>query len=293
MKYTNRKNLPPEGAEAISSRQDAYYKGEADFSVTELIDSPQLVYLQRKYESELVLDVHDLFSSWIGHLVHDSLEKPATARRLYCTVDGVVVSGAFDYYLDGVLKDYKTTSVWTVIYGSSLKKWTAQLNMYAYLLREDEGKEVEKAFIEAFMLDWSPSKAKYDHTYPQSRHMRIPIPLWTPEQQACYMEDRVDRHVNMAILGDLMSAFPECTPEEMWEEPTTYAVKKKKNKRASKVFTDKEAAKEFAKTDEDFIIETRVGARRRCEDYCDVSQWCPQFKNYKEKKNETIDSNEN
>ena len=38
--------------------------------------------------------------------------------------------------------------------------------------------------------------------------------------------------------GDL----PECTPEQMWEKPTTYAVKKVGNKRATNVFNTKEEA---------------------------------------------------
>jgi aconitase B len=61
----------------------------------------------------------------------------------------------------------------------------------------------------------------------------------------------------------------------------TFAVKKKTNKRALKVFDSMEEAEWFMKQKslgDDHIIETRKGAATRCEqDWCRVSNWCDQY----------------
>ena len=73
----------------------------------------------------------------------------------------------------------------------------------------------------------------------------------------------------------------ECTPEDMWEKPTTYALKKTGGVRAKKVYsilTEAEAG--LAEAGKGYEIETREGERTRCQKYCQVSQFCTQYQKY-------------
>lgn len=283
MIFTNRMNLPDEIYEAIVKRQSRYHKGEADYSVTELIDSPRISILREIHQDQIEADVHDLIPAWLGHLVHDALEKKQTSARLFLTIDGVTISGAYDFFDNGVLKDYKTTSVWTVIYGSNLPKWEKQLNLYAFMIRE-HGQDVNSAFIEALMLDWSPSYARRDHSYPQSRHVTIEIPVWSRDDQEKYLRERLALYDLSCAYFSATQMLPECTPEDRWETPTTWAVFRNKNKRATKVFDNPDEAEEFASQEKGMYVVPRPGEWVRCERYCDVARWCDQYQRYKEER---------
>jgi hypothetical protein len=77
--------------------------------------------------------------------------------------------------------------------------------------------------------------------------------------------------------------LPPCTPAEMWEKPTTYALKKKGGVRAIKVYeTQEEAEKAFDPKAHE--IEVRLGSRTRCESFCPVNTYCQQWRDYQEQK---------
>lgn len=70
-------------------------------------------------------------------------------------------------------------------------------------------------------------------------------------------------------------------------EPTTYALKKDGNIRAKSVHESRLAAEDAlqiaeskAKKGEKFLIEVREGGRTRCENFCQVSEFCSQYKTY-------------
>jgi hypothetical protein len=67
----------------------------------------------------------------------------------------------------------------------------------------------------------------------------------------------------------------------MWEKPTTYAVKKVGNKRATNVFNTKEEADvKMEDLGKGYEVEIRKGERTRCESYCLVNNWCNQYQTY-------------
>ena len=75
MELTNRHNLPETIHRVVL--KDPYSKGEADFSVTELIDSPQIAYLKAKHDDEVTEDLSDLVMSILGTAIHHILEQGA------------------------------------------------------------------------------------------------------------------------------------------------------------------------------------------------------------------------
>ena len=75
--------------------------------------------------------------------------------------------------------------------------------------------------------------------------------------------------------------LPNCTPEEMWEKPTVWAVRKNGNKRAHSLYeTEELATAALADLGSNYEIEVRKGERTRCENFCPVNTWCTQYKTY-------------
>lgn len=272
MIYTNKYGVCPEIAEAVISRQKQYSTEGAHYSVTQLIDSPQRVRLMQEHYDEIEIDVVDLLSSWKGHLIHDAIEMDIP-RAQYTFGCGKTISGKADYIKDGVIKDYKTTSAWSIVFDSNKKKWEQQLNCYAWLYKKALGIDTNKLLIEVYVTDWSKTKALQDRDYPQSKQFSIPIELWDEARQEDFITSRLENHINWSTLV-------LCTEEDMWSKPTTFAVMKGDNKRAARVFTDAGEAAEFASYSPQYRVVLRPGARTRCERYCGANRFCPQYKSY-------------
>jgi hypothetical protein len=287
MIYTNRMGLPDEVFKVLS--KERYSSGEAtDYSVTTLKTPPRIVQLERRHDHEIESDAIDNLWSMFGQMAHNLLEEHGsdealTEERVYMDILGRKISGQVDHYKDCVITDYKVTSAWTLVYGSRVKEWEEQLNMYAYLLRASDH-VVKRIRIVAILRDWDKNKAKQNHDYPQSPIQIIPITLWDEAEQKCYIEGRVYEQVRNEELSDI--ELIECTPEEMWEQPSKYAIMKEGAKRATKVCeTLEEAESNLEGLKGTYEVVKRPGKRTRCEDgYCAVAQFCSQYKEYLEAK---------
>ena len=158
MKITNQFGLPDFVVEALTYSD--YSRCEAQISVTQLIDSPRIVQLQKQFADQRSMDAVDFVWSRFGTSVHNLFEESIkssgfdaiTEERLFTEYDGWTLSGAIDIqevHEDGVIiSDFKVTSVWSVIYDKA--SWHDQLNVYAYLVRKAKGKSVKKLQIVAF-----------------------------------------------------------------------------------------------------------------------------------------------
>lgn len=287
MNYSNVYNIPEEFVHAILKRQKQYHKGDADYSVTELLRSPRERLLIKRNDEHITVDVNDLLSSWEGNLIHDAIEDDVPRAIQHFDVNGrkVVLSGKADYLkkLDvgtdnetRTLKDFKTTSVWSVIFGSHIKKWTEQLNCYDYLYEF----HADILSIVAYMTDWQRSRRR-DKNYPPLKIATIPIAKWSKDEQRAFISERIAIHEAAAGLED--NLLPLCTDEEMWTEPTRYALYKNDNKRATKLFDTKEEAVNAASLTKGGWVDERLGRRRKCEEYCQAKMFCNQWKEYKER----------
>ena len=281
MKLTNKHNLPKPIYEAIQN--DKYDVDATDLNIiscTTLLSPPKIRLLRSRHWDEISEDAADKFWILLGQATHDVLERMEGANRLQeerinLEIDGKTVSGKMDLYDDEVITDYKVTSVWTIVYNPQGKKeWVEQLNILAYLLRTS-GFEVKRLQISAILRDWSQTKARTDENYPQIPYKTINMPLWSEEKQLEYIKKRVAFHSECENLSD--DDIPTCTKEERWTTDDSYAVYKGKNKRATKVFTDKVLAETYAQ-DHDMRLELRPGIDRKCKDYCQVNQFCKYYK---------------
>ncbi len=281
MRINNKYNLPIEIAKALST---SWYSGNPrKISVTRLIDSPRIFYLTVRHWDEIEEDVTDRVWTLFGSAIHAVLEKTQLAdhlreERLSFEKNGVTVSGAFDVYGNKTISDYKVTSAWNIVYGSSYDKWEKQLNLYAYMLRK-AGFKPNKAQIIAILRDHQASKAKRDNSYPQSPIQIIPIKLWDIAKLEAYVDERTVLYVNASTLSE--DALPLCSDDERWLSGDVWAVMKKGRKSAVKLFDNKEDADELAdEKGKGHYVEFRPGTARRCEEYCPVKEFCNQYKKY-------------
>lgn len=291
MKITNKYNLPQTFVNVAN--RPSYTKGKAHISATELLNSPRIVQLKKKYDDQIVTDVSDMIWSIIGTAIHGVLEQGKDAnhiveQRLHQVLDGWHISGAIDLQIihnDGIeINDYKNVGVWSVM--NEKIEWEQQLNIYAWLVETVKKTPVSKLAIIAIVRDWSRRDAQSRQGYPQSQVVTIPVNLWSMEEREQFIRDRIHVQSEGLFAMDTNDVLPLCTPAEMWEKPTTYAVKKEGAARAKSVHAEKEEAEEaLEKAGKGYILEVREGDRTRCSNFCPVSEFCDQYKAYQEEKN--------
>lgn len=288
MEQTNKYNLPDPVVTALT--RDDYTRGESHISVTQLIDSPRVRLLRDEYDHAIEEDVSENLWSVLGRAAHTVMEDTADGeryiaeRRFSMEVLGWTLSGAVDlceWLPNGALKlwDYKVTSVWSVIFGKI--EWEYQLNCYAQLVCEELKAPVEEIEIIVIARDWVNSKARMDPNYPQCPIIRVPIKLWSAADRSEFIERRMAFHQEAEFQHATGGDLPPCSPEERWQKETKYAVKKRGNKRAAKVYDIKEDAEAHVDSaDIPMEIEVREGSCVRCEqNWCRVAEWCDQYQN--------------
>ena len=282
LKITNHTNLPQPIYDALT--HDSYSRGASNYSVTQLIDSPRVRLLRKQHDDEIEEDCCDMVWSVLGTAVHKMFEQHqpeghVVEERLFAKVGNYTISGAIDLQRSEAdnsvtLVDYKTTSVWSVVYGK--QEWHRQLNFYAWLAEQKDGVEVSALQIVAVLRDWQRSKAG-EANYPEAPIVVVEIPSWTKEERQAYVEERVSLHTQADFNQFSGQAIPLCSDDERWKKEDVYAVKKPRNKRAIKLFDDEESAKKFIGDQKELEIEVRQGKYTRCQDnWCRVSAWCDQ-----------------
>lgn len=300
MKYTNNFNLPEPVVRALT--HDDYDKGPSNRSVTGLIDSPRRRILLAEHDDEIEQDVSELVWSAHGKAMHKLFEGYGDEtwlpeQRLYTEVDGWVISGQIDiqHRPDNTvaLWDYKECKAWAVMLGKD--EWIAQQNLYALLVRRTKGLVVSGLNVLAIIRDWFWRDAKTKKDYPQAGILPIPLTLWTPEQAEEYLTERVRVHQEAEFQRLIGADLPHCTPQEMWEKPSTYKVKKKGNKRAlpGGVHETEESAAEWLSQHKDadkLVIEHHPGERTRCLEYCLAAPFCNQYQTYLAENTDVDDS---
>ncbi len=284
MNYTNELGLPAPLAAALT--KDTYSRGDASYSATGLLRPPRMAALFDDPDNIMFRDVSENLWTLFGTAVHSILEDSKhpdfiTEERLYCSVSGIKLSGAIDVQhvqSDGtrVLQDYKTRKAYGVMNNDSDEK---QLNIYAYIAHKN-GIEVSGLQIINFVKDWSRHEAERKPDYPPQDIFIQNIPLWPIEQTEAFVTERIAAHEE-ARAGNL----PDCTDEERWLRDDKFAVMKEKRVRAVRVFDSQEEAETFIAAQKDadkHTIDHRRGQPIRCEQFCDVADYCDQFATFKQ-----------
>ena len=279
MKYTNRNNVPEVVVKAIEN--DPYDGGKHDTSVTRLIKPQQANKIMGEHFGDIVEDISDSLFKLFGQSVHSVLERGTEKTdisevRFTAKILERSVSGKIDHFStsDGVLSDFKITSVFTV---KRAKKegsadWETQLNLLAYLMGV-HGFEIKKLQIIAFSRDWRNSENNRQEDYPNPIEV-IEVPLWNTKDA----EERINRLVEKQFQDEIVP----CTDDERWYTGDTYAVYKdgangKPLKKAARLLSSMSEAEAWSTLHGGSKIEMRPGESSRCGSYCSSSPWCEQY----------------
>jgi len=286
MKITNKFNIPQTFLNVLD--RPTYSKGGANISATQLLNSPKIVALTKKYDDEIEQDASEMVWSIIGTAIHGVLEhgrdeNHIVEQRLHADVDGWHISGAVDLQIinDGKvdIRDYKTTSVWSVM--NHKIEWEWQLNIYAWLVEHATEKPVNSLGIVAILRDWKSREVGTKEGYPESPITEVEIPLWDYAEREAFIKERIKLHSAAEFAMETDGELGDCTPQEMWEKPTKWAVMKIGGVRAKGVYdTEDQAGAALEELGNGHEIQVRPGERTRCSGFCPVSKWCKQYQDY-------------
>ena len=271
MNLTNEMELPAPFVRFAVSRMSTV--PPQHLSVTRLIGPAWLRALQIRHWDEIEQDVSDMVWALFGTSVHDLLERFSSEselveERIQIELDGQIISGQPDVLAidSGVLSDWKVSSAWSIVLGTK-PEWEAQLNLYAYGLRQ-AGRNVTAIQNVVFIRDWSRTQALRSADYPQAMVQVVPLDLWPQAKVEAFIRERLAAHADPKPCSDV----------ERWTRKGTWAVMKEGRKTAVRVFEDEKQAEELAAQDEKYRVEHRPGAEVRCQSYCPVSQFCEEWK---------------
>ena len=283
MIITNKLNMPEAYVKAI---QNSRHNEEGCLSATTLLKGTKEIILENRHFDEIVIDASDEVWSVFGTATHSVLEhqEDDAFKEEKCSVD------VLDYKVTGkvdrddlaheTLEDWKTTSVWKVIY-HDFEDWKKQGLIYTWLLRQS-GLNVRHIRFIAFLKDHSKSEAKKKADYPQAP---VYIYEFDPTEDElthieAYIKEKVFEVSANAEKPD--DEIAECSPEQRWSTPTKWAVMKEGRKTAVKVCDTEEEALNFIdeleKDKDKHFVEERKGVDKKCEDYCPCAAFCSYYK---------------
>ena len=294
MIITNKLGLP---RAFVEMAQRDYTQDEKRYSVTALLKGTREAILEKRHGNEIEQDVSDMIWLLFGQAVHSILEQQEeeghelkeTKLTMPITVEGksdigeyapveYTLSGIFDLYnaKEKKITDYKTCSVWKVIY-NDYTDWQKQLLIYAYMMRYT-GFDVNCGEIVAIMKDHSKSKAKYDSNYPQYpvKVIRFDFTEQDFEDIESFLLDKFNEIHSCENLSD--EELPLCSQEERYNSGDKFAVMKKRKKRALRVLDTKDDAEIWMNDNGGDYIETRPGEDKKCAEYCNVAPFCSHYK---------------
>ena len=281
MIITNKLGLPKP---LVDMAQSDYQYAPNEYRVTSLLKGVRETILERRHEDEIERDVSDMVFLLFGTAVHSVLEKHQEGdneikeARLKIPIGDYILSGQFDLYNaeTKTITDYKTCSVWKVIYGE-YEDWRKQLLIYSYIL-QSIGFPVEKAEIIALMKDHSKSQAKIKADYPKQPVQKITFTFTEKDfaEIESWLHQRFEEIAKAEKLPD--DKLPLCTPEERFNSGDKFAVMKKGRKTALRVLDSYEKAEEWMEYNGGDYIEVRKGEDKKCQDYCSACEFCNYYK---------------
>ncbi|MFC1567344.1 hypothetical protein ACFL3R_00720 [Thermodesulfobacteriota bacterium] len=288
MFITNESKLPDIIVRAVSTD---HYHPLGDISASSAANPIQQTRLRELHHNELVEDASSRIYSFLGTGVHAflaNIDSPNCIKeRSYVhVVNDWLVSCTIDLYEHRKLYDFKVTSVYAA---KKVKpEHEIQMNIQRYLMFKRSRIPVERLHIVCILRDWSKmqvmKRGAWD--YPKQQVVMQDVPVWSIDQVEEYLKERIVlRKYSRTITNheELYKRFP-CTPEETWEKKSVFAVMHRDRKSALRggLHDSMEDAKHFLKNLKDksdkHYIETRRGEMTRCLHYCDVRNFCEQFK---------------
>ncbi len=180
--------------------------------------------------------------------------------------------------------DYKTLATVQMIDDEKIEGWTEQINIYRWLLIvTGTVPKVDHLYVDAFYIDWSPTKAIRSRDVNDIPCPTLTIPMW--DRKKC---EEVIYNKAMEYLKYKDSPWdeiPYCDDKARWYKPPKWSVCKVQpnGELGSQLkfcgFDNEEDANQKlmeriakAKKDENFGIKKSGGESTMCKDWCDLAR---------------------
>lgn len=283
-------------------------------SATSLLKPTKATLLAKRVDTDSVIqDIKDYIPSTLGTAIHTGIENAWTQRykenlaklgysqkvidkievnpevidpsknqiffeqRSKKHFNGWVIGGKFDAVCDGILHDFKSTSVYTWIYGDKDEDYRLQGSVYKWLnpniITEDY---IRICFV---FTDWQKQGIQQNPDYPPSRLMTRDIPLMTTAEIENYIKVKTSELSKYEHSPE--EDMPECTDKELWRPDPVYKYYANPDNltRATKKFDNlADANKHMAEKGKGIVIPV-LGEPRRCQ-YCAAAPVCKQRRRY-------------
>jgi hypothetical protein len=276
MIITNKYNVSETLVRAV--KNDLYTKGDANISVTGLLSPPQARYLEEKHYDEIEVDVTDRLAALDGQAMHYVLERASegqpnllTEKIIYTHYLGWKIKGQFDSVTisEGLLEDLKNCSPGKVSAGKIPEEWVQQTNIYKRMLQKEKGLVINRIKVTAIIKGFNWQLAETKVGYPHAPSISLDIPVWDDDTIDAFIEERVRLH---------QAPEPQpCSEKDIWARSASWAVIKRGNIRALRVYDNPDEAAQLASTNSALYVEHRPGVAVRCSRWCHAAPFCPQW----------------
>ena len=223
-------------------------------SATSLLQPIKSIVVGRSIPKEEEIDIADLVPSKVGTAVHDQIElawlnnyRPAlkalgvpsniinnilvnsiepvegfshvyVEKRSHKKIGKWTIGGKFDFVMDGVLTDFKTTKTYSFISGSNEPQYAMQGSIYKWL--NPDIITAPYMHIGYIFTDWIMVKSIQDKEYPPHNVIEKKIPIFEPAETENFIRgvlNKIDQYT-----GKPQSDMPDCTKEELWQNDSVW-----------------------------------------------------------------------
>lgn len=314
-KFTNQTNIPLPLAVWLATDGYDYDDRPNLISATSLLRSiKQITLSSRIPQEDDSADVSTLLASRMGTAIHDSIENAwlfnrigamlslgypkRVIERMRCNpevvepdtipfymekrsereIDGKIISGKFDFVLEGKVIDFKSTSTFSYTSGTNTSKYKLQGSIYRWLNPElitDDVMEIHYIF-----KDWSRIRVQADPNYPKSATLAQPIKLMSVAETDAWVREKVSKITKYANFPE--EDLPKCTDEDLWRKPDVWKYYKNPAKtiRATKNFNTRQDALMRLAQDKNVGLIKKIGGEVMACRYCPAVGICKQKDGY-------------
>lgn len=288
MIITNKYGLPQALVDIVKA--DEREHDPKSYGVTTVLKPTREILLKRRHEKELEVDVADCVNRLFGTAFHGLIEKHDKTGMSELTLSEKILD---DYKLVGKLDlynaetesviDYKTATCWKIIF-KDFEDWKKQGLLYAWLCLKN-GYIVKKITFYAFLKDWTAREKRQAELkgsfYPDAQIYTYEFEVRIGDLME--IEDWLTKKFENLAVENLLAddELTPCSKEECWYSGDQYAVyKNATDARAQRVFDTKEEADGYLaeKMAGKGVVVYREGVYRKCQDYCEVCNFCKYYK---------------
>lgn len=310
--YTNDHNISLLMAVFLADDHYDHVADPTHISVTTLMKPlRQIILNSRLKQGDNYQDVAGLLPSRMGTALHEGIENswvnnlpralgalgyPAkAAARILINPEGEIpagampmwfelrtskqvgkwsVSGCADVIMDGMVRDIKSTKVWSYMSGANDPKYILQLSLYRWLNPDKVTKDI--GAIEYLFTDFNALEATYKEGYPTHAVMAVELPLQSHAEMQRYTENKladIELH-EKTHEQDL----PLCTPQDLWMGDSEWKYYSKPGAaRATKNFKGDMSGAFAHRTSKGTGEVREIKSKAKACNYCNARTICSQY----------------